>query len=158
MAAISEAQGAATGETTARKHWLAVLARTPRERLEAALAGLAPAPRYRALKPAEAGLVMVRGRAGGTGARFNLGEMTVTRAAIALEEGPVGVGYVPGRDRRRAELVAVFDALLQLSDRRAPLMATLIDPQAAEIEAARTARAAKVAATRVSFFTMVRGE
>lgn len=158
MAAISEAQGQTTGEAAARQRWLAVLARTPRERLETALADLAPAPRYRALKPAEAGLVMVRGRAGGTGARFNLGEMTVTRAAVALEEGPVGIGYVPGRDRRRAELVAVFDALLQLSDRRAQLLATVVEPQAAEIEATRAARAAKVAATRVSFFTMVRGE
>lgn len=154
MAANSEA----TGETAARQRWLAVLARTSRQRLESAFAGLAPAPRYRVLKPAEAGLVMVRGRAGGTGARFNLGEMTVTRAAIALEEGPVGVGYVPGRDRRQAELVAVFDALLQLDDRRAQLMAALIEPQAAAMDAARATRAAKVAATRVSFFTMVRGE
>ncbi|WP_119421556.1 phosphonate C-P lyase system protein PhnG [Desertibaculum subflavum] len=158
MAAISEGQSGTGSETAARQRWLAVLARTPRERLEAALSELMPAPRYRPLKPAEAGLVMVRGRAGGTGSRFNLGEMTVTRAAIALEEGPVGIGYVPGRDRRRAELVAVFDALLQLSDRRASLMAALIEPQAAEIEAARANRAAKVAATRVSFFTMVRGE
>jgi alpha-D-ribose 1-methylphosphonate 5-triphosphate synthase subunit PhnG len=155
MAAISDGAG---GETAARQRWLAVLARTPRERLESAYAELVPAPRYRVLKPTEAGLVMVRGRAGGTGSRFNLGEMTVTRAAIVLEEGPVGVGYVQGRDPRRAELVAVFDALLQLPDRRASLMASLIEPQAAAIEAARAARAAKVAATRVSFFTMVRGE
>jgi alpha-D-ribose 1-methylphosphonate 5-triphosphate synthase subunit PhnG len=84
--------------------------------------------------------------------------MTVTRAAVALEEGPVGIGYVQGRDTRRAELVAVFDALLQLAAWRPRLMAELIEPQAAEIEAARAARAAKVAATRVSFFTMVRGE
>jgi alpha-D-ribose 1-methylphosphonate 5-triphosphate synthase subunit PhnG len=148
----------AASEVAARQRWLAVLARTPRARLEAALAALAPAPRYRPLKPAEAGLVMVRGRAGGTGVRFNLGEMTVTRAAVALEEGPVGIGYVQGRDTRRAELVAVFDALLQLAAWRPRLMAELIEPQAAEIEAARATRAAKVAATRVSFFTMVRGE
>jgi alpha-D-ribose 1-methylphosphonate 5-triphosphate synthase subunit PhnG len=146
------------GETAMRQRWLGALARMPRAALEEAFAALAPTPRYTALKPTEAGLVMVRGRAGGTGARFNLGEMSVTRAAITLEEGPVGIGYVQGCDTRRAELVAVFDALLQMPAWRDRLMASLVDPAAARIEAARAERSARVAATRVSFFTMVRGE
>src|SRR5919109_986221 len=96
-----------------RQRRLAVLARAERDQLEEALARMEPAPRYDVVKPAETGLVMTRGRAGGSGAPFNLGEMTVTRCVVRSAEGALGVGYVAGRDRRKAELVAVFDALLQ---------------------------------------------
>ena len=44
------------------------------------------------LRGPETGLVTVRGRIGGGGAPFNLGEATVTRASIRLEDGTVGHG------------------------------------------------------------------
>jgi alpha-D-ribose 1-methylphosphonate 5-triphosphate synthase subunit PhnG len=101
---------------------------------------------------------MVRGRAGGTGAPFNLGEMTVTRCALRLEEGQVGHAYVQGRGRRKAEIAALCDALMQ-DPGRAPLVerGVLAPLRARAAEAAR-ARGAKAAATRVEFFTMQRGE
>lgn len=141
-----------------RQRRLATLARVGRETLEAALDRIAPPPRYDVVKPAESGLVMVRGRAGGTGGQFNLGEMTVTRCVVRTEAGALGVGYVAGRDRRKAELVAVFDALLQDPARTAGLERDLIEPAARQRQEERTGMLTRAAATRVDFFTVVRGE
>lgn len=110
------------------------------------------------LRPAETGLAMVRGRAGGTGQRFNLGEMTVTRCAVEGPGGTVGHGYVKGRCKRHAELAAAFDALLQDPQRQDALLAAVIEPLAAVQAARMRAVAAKAAATKVEFFTMVRGD
>ena len=66
---------------------------------------------------------MARGRPGGDGAPFNLGEMTVTRCTVRLEDGTVGHAYVAGRDMRQAELAAVLDAVLQGPARRGAMMA-----------------------------------
>ena len=96
--------------------------------------------------------------AGGTGTAFNFGEMSITRCVVALENGVLGVGYVAGRDRRKAELVALFDALTQNDTWRARLEPLLLAPARERQAAERAARAAQVAATRVDFFTMVRGE
>ena len=156
----------------ARRAWMAVLARTPRAELEAALGealGGAPAPAFDWLRPPQTGLAMVRGRVGGTGDAFNLGEATVTRATLRLrasdtqatgagEPGPVGVACHLGRDKRRAELAALADALLQLPAHHARLHAQLIEPLAARLAARRDARRADAASTRVEFFTMVRGD
>ena len=141
-----------------RRHWLAVLARAPVERLATALKGESDLPAFRTVKPAQTGLVMVRGRAGGTGERFNLGEITVSRCTVADAAGRIGVGWVAGRDRRKAELIARADALLQDPARYPRLRDSLIEPLATEIAAANEARAAKAAATKVDFFTMVRGD
>lgn len=151
---------AAENKATAdRQHRLGVLARASRETLEAAVASLAPLPGLRHLKAPETGLALVRARAGGNGQAFNFGEMTVTRCVVALEgEAGIGVGYVAGRDRRKAELLALLDALAQQPDRAARLDAEHIAPEARRQQAARVARASKVAATKVDFFTLVRGE
>jgi alpha-D-ribose 1-methylphosphonate 5-triphosphate synthase subunit PhnG len=101
---------------------------------------------------------MVRGRAGGTGAPFNLGEMTVTRCTVELAEGAVGHAYVRGRRRRHAELAAVLDALLQDPTRRPALEADVLERLAAEQAGRRRAAEVKAAATRVDFLTLVRGE
>lgn len=145
-------------DTAMRQRWLALLARTPLARLESALAAEGELPAFRTVRPAETGLVMVRGRAGGTGERFNLGEMTVSRCTVVDPAGRIGVGWVAGRDRRKAELIARADALLQDPARRARLSATLVEPAAVDIEAANHARATRAAATKVDFFTMVRGD
>lgn len=141
-----------------RQHWLAVLARASRQELETALAGLHNVPDYQLLRPPEAGLLMVRGRAGGSGMRFNLGEVTVARCAIRTAHGVTGNGYVQGRDLRRAELVALFDALLQMPARQPALMAGVIGPLENAQAAARKARAERSKPTRVDFFTLVRGQ
>ncbi len=155
----------AAPSSAARRAWMAVLARTPRADLEAALQRAlegAPLPAFDWLRPPEIGLAMVRGRVGGTGDAFNLGEATVTRATLRLRDpapdAPVGVACHLGRDRRRVELAALADALLQLPQRHARLHEQLIEPLAARIAAARAARQQDTASTRVEFFTMVRGD
>lgn len=145
-------------EIAARQRWMAVLARAPRDRLEDAWAALPGQPTFTHLRAPEIGSTLVRGRAGGTGQRFNLGEMTLTRCAVHVENGATGFAWVAGRDRRHAELAAVFDALLQDQSRHDALSASLIDPLAAQQAASRAARSRQAAATKVEFFTMVRGE
>lgn len=144
----------------ARQRRLRLLARADRATLEAALAALPTQPEWRRLKQPETGLAMVRARAGGAGRRFNLGEMTVSRCVVALEgdSQSMGVGYVQGRDRRRAELVAVFDALSQDAAGAEKIEELLIAPVERKLAEERQVRDAKVAATKVDFFTLVRGE
>jgi len=149
-----------------RRAWMAVLARTPRDDLEAALERALrdiPAPPYDWLRPPEIGLAMVRGRIGGSGDPFNLGEATVTRATLRLRapagaDATVGVACHLGRDRRRAELAALADALLQMPEHHAVLHKQLIEPLAAQQAVKRAGRQQDAAATRVEFFTMVRGD
>src|SRR5262245_48793282 len=115
-------------------------------------------PPYRIVRGPEVGTVMVRGRAGGTGAAFSLGEMTVTRCSVALEDGQVGHAYVKGRSPMHAEQAAVLDAMLQDPERRERLEAAVIGLLAERREALRQRVASRAAATQVEFFTMVRGE
>ncbi|MDX6748661.1 phosphonate C-P lyase system protein PhnG [Geminicoccaceae bacterium 1502E] len=146
-----------TDLTQTRRRWLGVLAAAPAEALADAWAREGDAPPMRYLRAPETGLVMVRGRMGGTGRRFNMGEMTVTRCAVVAGD-TVGHGYVAGRDKRRAEMVARLDALLQMDGRRERLLRDLVEPLAAAQAKARAATARKAAATKVDFFTLVRGE
>lgn len=141
-----------------RRRWMGVLARTGPAMLEAALGELGETPSYQMLRRPEIGLAMVRGRAGGTGQRFNLGEMTMTRCSVRLDSGTVGHGFVAGRDRRKAELAALFDALMQEPAYRDRVEACLIGPSEAAERARRHDLAAAAAASKVNFFTMVRGE
>jgi alpha-D-ribose 1-methylphosphonate 5-triphosphate synthase subunit PhnG len=99
---------------------------------------------------------MTQGRIGGTGDPFNLGEMSVTRCAVQLEDGTVGHAYVGGRRPRQAELAAIIDALLQDDARRAALLEKLIPPLVEAAAARRRTAAAKAAATKVEFFTVAR--
>lgn len=146
-----------------RRHWMGVLAAAVPEALERAWESLGERPDYSLLREPQTGLVLVRARMGGDGARFNLGEMTMTRCAVTVGDGSggeavMGLGYVAGRQARKAELAAVFDALLQDPARRRELMERVIAPLAAAQRARRAARAASAEPTRVEFFTMVRGE
>jgi alpha-D-ribose 1-methylphosphonate 5-triphosphate synthase subunit PhnG len=147
----------------ARRQWLAILAKARLAELEAAWESLGDTPRYRALRPTETGLVMLRGRIGGTGQPFNFGEITMTRAAIQLldpagDPNQTGFGHVVGRSARQAELVALFDALLQDPAWHDAVSTTVVAPLAVRQQAVKADRAAKVMATKVDFFTMVRGE
>ncbi len=143
-------------ETRDRQTWMSVLARADRAVLEEAVAALDPAPAWTRLRSAETGMVMVRGRAGGDGAQFNLGEMTVTRCAVRLACGTVGHAYLAGRDQRKAELAAVLDALLQTEAQGPALRAGLIAAEATRQQAKREDALRRAAATKVDFFSMVR--
>ncbi|MBL6428522.1 MAG: phosphonate C-P lyase system protein PhnG [Maritimibacter sp.] len=141
---------------TARQARMGLVAKARPARLAALMDGV-EAPGFDWLRAPEVGGVMVRGRMGGTGAPFNLGEMTVTRCALRLATGEVGHGYVQGRDKAHAERAALVDALMQ-TDRAEALQAQVLDPLAEVAVTEKATRAAKAAATKVDFFTMVRGE
>ncbi|MDF3855245.1 phosphonate C-P lyase system protein PhnG [Paracoccus sp. P2] len=141
-------------ETAARRDWISALAKAPPGRLAALLPEL---PAHEMLRAPEIGTVMVQGRIGGTGAPFNLGEMTVTRCSVRLSGGAVGHACVQGRDKAHAARAAVADALMQ-TDAAPQIAAQVLGPLRQEAAEARATRAAKAAATRVEFFTMLRGE
>ena len=148
------AEAALTADQALRKQRMESLARSSRQELEPFWKEHGQDLPYSYLREPEIGLVMVRGRAGGTGQRFNLGEMTVTRCSVRLSDGTVGHGYVKGRDKRHAELAALFDARFVQDDTTADFLDILNNRRKAE----RDNQSAKAAATKVDFYTMVRGE
>jgi alpha-D-ribose 1-methylphosphonate 5-triphosphate synthase subunit PhnG len=136
-----------------------VLARAPLAALEnwardAADGGALPGRIW--LRKPEIGLAMLRARAGGAGERFNLGELTLTRCALRIESGEVGVAYVRGRSLRKAELAALADALLQSPDWRETVRRRLIEPIRAQLDAESARARRKAQATRVEFLTLAR--
>lgn len=149
----------AGGSGLNRPAWMALLARAPIDLLEAGL-GIQADVEPQWLRAPETGLMMVQGRAGGTGERFNLGELTVTRCALKLREGQahsaVGVAYVLGRVHRQARLAAVADALLQDPAQQPALEERLLAPIRQHLQMQRVQRSAGVKATKVEFFTVAR--
>jgi alpha-D-ribose 1-methylphosphonate 5-triphosphate synthase subunit PhnG len=140
-----------------RKAAMAVLAHSDAAEIAARLEAMAM-PEHENLREPESGLVMVRGRTGGDGAPFNLGEATVSRAAVRLASGEMGFGYTLGRDRRKAQMIALCDAMIQSADHADEIETRVLAPLRAVITAERSRKAAETAATRVDFYTMVRGE
>jgi alpha-D-ribose 1-methylphosphonate 5-triphosphate synthase subunit PhnG len=141
-----------------RREAMSVLASSGPGEIARHLAALGPLPPHETLRAGENGMVMVRGRIGGDGAPFNLGEATVSRAAVRLAGGETGVGYVLGRDREHARLIALGDALVQTPAHADALERHVLAPIRARLAAARRSDAEQVAATKVEFFTLVRGE
>lgn len=142
---------------TDRKEWLSLLAKAPPKSLAALWRDMKVQPEFAWLRQPEIGGVMVRGRMGGTGGPFNLGEMTVTRCSLRLACGTLGHGYVQGRDKAKAEIAALCDALMQ-TDAADRVRRDILAPLASEMDMRRQDRAGKAAATKVDFFTLVRGE
>lgn len=140
-----------------RQHWLGILSRAPEGRICELLDAAQTVPDFTWLRAPEIGSTMVRARAGGTGAVFNLGEVTVTRCALTLETGEVGHSYLQGRRKEDAQAAALVDALMQ-TENATHIRSAILDPLEIEAQARMASRAAKAAATKVEFFTMTRGE
>jgi alpha-D-ribose 1-methylphosphonate 5-triphosphate synthase subunit PhnG len=144
---------------TPRQAWMALLARAPQSLLEQGLAAHLPG-QYQWLRRPETGLMMVQGRAGGTGERFNLGEITVTRCTLRLgassPHAPVGVAYVLGRNHQQAQLAATADALLQEPQWHESLQASLLTPIRQHLSTQHAQRQQRAQSTRVDFLTMAR--
>ena len=136
---------------------MAVLAHAEAGEIAARLRAI-PLPGRRDLRAPENGLVMLRGRGGGDGAPFNLGEATVSRAAVRLASGEVGFGYTLGRDCEKARLIALCDALVQSREFSGLVERDVIVPLRERLMIRRQQRAEEAAATKVDFYTMVRGE
>lgn len=147
---------ASSQQKPGRKAALDVLAAAPAKALAELWDRWSDKPDHTRVRGPEVGLVMVRGRAGGGGAPFNLGEATVSRASVRLATGEVGHGYSLGRDLAKAEVIAIIDALWQRDAAR--VEAEIIAPLQALALAADQKRRDESAATRVDFFTMVRGD
>ncbi len=109
------------------------------------------------LRKPEVGLVMLRGRIGGDGAVFNVGEATVSRAAVRSATGAIGFGMRLGRSVEAARSAAILDALLQSIEWKDRIIANLLHPLEQRQQQRRTCRVEEAAATRVEFFTMSRG-
>ena len=142
--------------TATRQRWIGVLARAARDELTPYESALRDAE-YQLIRAPEIGMTLVRGRMGGTGAAFNVGEMTVTRCVVRLADGRTGYSYLAGRDKPRAELAALADAHLQ-GPQQTHWLNTLIEPLAQAQARRRAEQDAATAASKVEFFTLVRGE
>ena len=94
---------------------------------------------------------------GGDGGRFNLGEVTVSRSTVRLAGGEVGFGQLLGGDQSRARQAAILDAVAQ-TVAGAPVVSELCRRVEASLADAHRTLEAETAATRVDFFTLVRGE
>ena len=143
--------------TARRQRAHALVAKAPAPRVRALFDAVAGLPKASAVRPSDVGLLMVRGRVGGAGGAFNLGELPVARAAVRLaDEGKVGVGYVSGRDTGHAELAALADAMAQSPSWDALLETHVLAPLEADYAQRRIETGRKAAATKVDFFTLVR--
>lgn len=150
----------ADADQAARQTWMALLARAPEDYLEAQVGALAEGE-LQWLRPVETGLLMAQGRAAGTGQRFNLGEISVTRCVLRPDPArtqchQVGVAYVLGASHRHATLAAVADALLQEPALHAHWDTCLLRPLSELLSAQAQHRKAQAQATRVEFFTVAR--
>jgi alpha-D-ribose 1-methylphosphonate 5-triphosphate synthase subunit PhnG len=141
-----------------RRAAMAVLAQAHTGEIAQGLVAVADPLRYVELRPVATGLVMVRGRIGGDGGPFNLGEATVTRAAVRMDTGEVGFSYLLGRDHDKARLAAVCDALWQSDKCRGAIERHVLAPIRVRLARERAEKREQAAATRVDFFTLVRGE
>lgn len=159
---IEPGGGAEAGAQAGRQRWMSVLAKAAPRELAQHWAGLQDLPGWQRLRAPETGMVMTRGRIGGDGRRFNLGEVTVTRCTVRIDDGSArgiaGHAYVVGRDKTHAERAAVLDALLQAPSWAAHLETTVIRPLLDAAAARRAEAARKAGATKVNFTTVTRGE
>jgi alpha-D-ribose 1-methylphosphonate 5-triphosphate synthase subunit PhnG len=155
--APGETSGTEQRDPEMRKRRIEMLARAQGSDLRALVDGFADVPAAMTLRGPETGLIMVRGRMGGTGSLFNLGEATVSRATVRLSTGEIGHGQRLGGDKDAARLSAIVDALGETAVFSAPV-AEFVERIAAGLAADEVRLAQETAATRVDFFTMVRGD
>ena len=133
-------------------------AQATEDELMQALSDCGGVPEVEDVRAPKEGLVMLRGRIGGDGAVFNVGEATVTRAVVRLADGTLGYSYLLGRSASKARLAAIIDALGQDELWRARLQTAFVEPVARRRASQDLQRKGETAATRVNFFTLVRGE
>ena len=153
----NSASSEVSDDTLQRKTMMATLADADLRELLDGLAAIG-AVEMADMRPAETGLVMLRGRVGGDGAAFNLGEAPVTRAAVRLATGETGFSYILGRDKEKARAAALCDALWQSPRHRDAVDRHILAPVRERCARARLRAREETAATRVDFFTLVRGD
>jgi alpha-D-ribose 1-methylphosphonate 5-triphosphate synthase subunit PhnG len=147
-----------TSPHLARAQWMSLLAQAEPAELVQVMQPFAPAAAASTwLRPPQTGLYMLRGRIGGSGPQFNLGEVSVTRCSVQIGER-IGHAWVRGGNRRHAELAACADALMQDAAQLPHLHAQVLEPLRESLDRRRATASRKAAASKVEFFTVVRGE
>lgn len=141
-----------------RKRLMQICSRAKEDEFETALTALGLSPQVEDVRAPQTGLIMLRGRIGAGGSAFNVGEATMTRAVVRLPCGRTGFGYLLGRSHKRARLAAIFDALGQDERYIQVLEQHFIEPVDSRWRAEKLATLEHTAATKVDFFTLVRGE
>ncbi len=147
-----------TRDQQARQQRMSILANAPAADLIRLWKAMKLDPGCELLRGPETGLVALRGRIGGGGAPFNFGEATVTRATVRMEGGAIGHAVMLGRNHGKAKLAAVIDALATDPAMEASIEQAILVPLKALAAERDKTRAAETQATRVNFFTMVRGD
>lgn len=145
-------------DVTQRSYWISTLAQSEYAQIVEHWQATELEPSYQVIRQPEIGLAQVRARMGSTGNPFNMGDVTITRAAIKLDTGEMGYSYLCGRNKPHAELAAVIDGMLQSGVHRQALMQQIIEPLVALKFERDQQRAKEVATSKVDFFTLVRGE
>lgn len=147
-----------SSDSAARQRAAYLLTRATAAELQTAWRNLSEKPELKPVRGPETGLVMVRGRIGGSGAPFNLGEATVTRATVLLPSGTAGHAHALGTDKEKVRLAAAFDGLWQEAGTHDFVETELLQPIAARVASEDQCKAEETAATHVDFFTVARGE
>ncbi|WP_342068275.1 phosphonate C-P lyase system protein PhnG [Cohaesibacter gelatinilyticus] len=141
-----------------RQARLAILARAGAKQMLALWKPLGLDPCCEMVRGPETGLLALRGRMGGGGAPFNFGEATVTRATVRLEDGTLGHSVMLGRNAAKAQLAAVIDALAEQPEFSNLVEEKIVLPLQEQLSQQDDVAQAEAEATKVSFFTMVRGD
>ena len=141
-----------------RQKWMSVLARADFDELERRWQSMSIATHYAVLRPAEIGMIMLRGRVNGNGSPFNMGEATVTRCSIKMETGEIGSSYILGRNKQHAELAALIDGELLRGQNNHYITEELLNSLDELEQRRQLSKQQKAAKTKVDFFTFVRGE
>ena len=145
-------------QTSQRKEWMSVLARADFPELKRRWQSLSIKAGYSVLRPAEIGMVMLRGKVNGTGHPFNMGEATVTRCSVKLNSGEIGSSYILGRNKEHAELAALIDGEILRDENTQNIADGLLKPLKELEQRRQLKKQQKAAKTKVDFFTFVRGE
>lgn len=143
---------------TCRQNWMAVLSKANWTDLKPLWDKAPHKPDCHVIREPETGMVMVRGRMGGSGQPFNTGEATVTRCSVQSRTGLKGHAYVLGRNKDHALAAAELDAGLQEPSIRSTIIEHVIEPLKRVKEENLEKHRRQTAATKVDFFTLVRGE
>ena len=140
-----------------RKFWMSLLATSNKNDLLNLWKQKKIKISYEWLRQPEIGSIMAHGKMGVTGDKFNIGEVTITRCSLKLDCGTIGHSYVQGRSKKKAEISAICDALLQTKMFK-EVNENIIIPLEKIKKDKRDKILSKAEATKVDFFTLVRGE
>ena len=139
-----------------RPEWISIFSKTNESLLKNSLDHINFKENYDVLLGPEIGSIMIQGRAGGSGDKFNLGEATLTKCIVKFQE-KTGYSYHLGRNLIKSEYGAILDALMQIESYHSKLLMYVKEFQE-EIQKEKTKIIAGSSESKVDFFTMVRGD